>query len=740
MKQKLIKYLFLIFFLFSNLHPETLEHLLTSTSIYTGGASIASGGSAYNIPAGSSTYIGNIWVPFGLTFASGADATINITAPVSGAINLNSGTMTLDGDLILLSDVTFASYGKINGQGNTIEFFDDINLNSVLKFTGDVIINGNNNRPSLGDSGQLLIDSGVTVTLQNLILEGLHDSPKIIMDDTDSVLSLDNVIAWLDDDYSLTQGELHIHNDVSISGSGHIFGFESANGCFIDKNSQLSIEHGVTFSYDGAANNYIYMTDDTSHIYLNSCNVYANQNGMLLTDGTVLLDGLVTLSADGQDSSSAIKLTTAILNPSANARVYGFVDLTTAYDLGTESHFLFMDESSKVKVNQDIDVFCPRSFFVDGAYRTLSAGTYDINDTYSFLCKEFYALTDNIDHGPGDIDINTTTTITYDLWLSKHHKLNVDTSGGDIVLNGSTHFIHFARELGERSGLDPLITINGGNKLTLENIVLKDFAPRYIDLQDGSTILFGNRTTMEIPMNVEIDPNYTISCDGLVNIHGFGNKISGHFNSINMSTTNEAITALDGAEVFFRKINLMGLADHNLRLMTDGCDVTIQDCCLILFDDYSFDKGVLYIEDTCPIEGQKIFGFDTNAGEPGYSRRSEVRFNSTLKIDLNSTFSFGCNQSQQLNLKYNYGHAPFVNNNSAMFFEGAIFHVTDSGFAQYDGLMLFDHVNTLKQDSSTPSSSILFGYTGQVEILDIVLLPDSEVKFIRGKCRIRNPE
>jgi len=335
MKQKnFIRLLFCILLSSYSLivHSEDLEFLYTSTTLYNGGPGLT-GGTAYTMPAGTNSYVGWIWFPYGFTINSGASSGLNVIPSIEGTINLNDGTLTMTGDVVLASNGQIIGNGNIDGQSHALFLSDELSLNSTLTFISDTIIDGNNNPLTLGSNAQLWVTNNTTVTLQNMIINDLDSiTNKIVMEGTESELVLDNVTIWLDGDYSFSQGSFFVHNDVTIAGSSHTFSYQSLQTSHITKQSELTIEHGVRFSYIPSSRTNLVMADDTSHLLLDGCILHADATGLELTKGTIIFDALVTLSADGQTIGTALTLgtassdLTAIFLPGANIQAFGYID------------------------------------------------------------------------------------------------------------------------------------------------------------------------------------------------------------------------------------------------------------------------------------------------------------------------------------------------------------------------------------------------------------------------------
>jgi len=805
-----------------SVRAENLEFLYTVTTAFSGSPTNGLlGAGPYTMPTGvDSTYVGFVWFPLGFTIGNGQAAGLNVFPPVGGTINLNDGKLTLTGDLLLTSTAMITGDGTVDGNDNAIILTDDMTINSQLRFSSDTVIQGNNNTITLGAGAELLINNNVTVTLQNVVVKDLDDTgpSKITMEGTGSELALDNVHVWLDGHYSHTQGSIFVHNDVTISGSTWAFTHKSNEGVYIAKQSQLKVDHGVSLSYDVAGqDDRLYMAEQTtSRLYLNGCFLRSRGGGtgMTLKDGTVIFDSLVTLSADGQNPGEAMifgdnnNVTLTIL-PRSNIQAYGYIEIDgTTHFQGTQSHFIFMDESAVIDTINNIQTFCSDNRFVKRSEKTINAYTFDYNAASTFLCElvvsnsdwidqngalvetnsdaithnwqltvansdwvdqfgplvvtnsiainhnwdltvansewidqndavsadlyELEAKMDFIDtwsvtfdHGPGDIDVNTTTTnLIYDLWLSKHHKLNI-AAAGTVNFDGDTHFIHFARESKDPSGPDPMITIAGGDTLNLTNVVLKDFSPGYIGPETGPSIFFGDATTIEMTDNEMIDPNYTMSINGKVTINCFGNKLD-------LSEREIAIDILPSSTLVLLNTHLIGLEDYNLRCLGDDATLTMSNCILQLDYNYSFTQGHMNIYQDVVVTGTKIFTY--HSPQP-----CTIHPHARLMFELGSTFSYDGNVRKD--------SIVMIDKTSQLSLRGCTLHVTTTGLQLTKGTLVIDHIVELASEAefvslveAEKSGGITFGNagTGPEENINIEIMPGGSIQLNSGYLNWEN--
>jgi len=252
------------------------------------------------------------WFKEGFTLPAGATLFIEDPIFIFGPIILNdTGILYLDDHLHFSSDLTFTSGGLIEGNGYTLILEGNTTLagNKILRFIGDIIVDGLNNKFILDESAQIAIDNNVSVTLRNMTIKNLQDSTnKGLSLSEGSTLCLQNVKIELANNYTFTAGTIFFYNDVTISGSTS-FIYQSAQNSFISEQTQLLFERGTKFIYDPQSTtnkNLIVMIDETSWLYLDAADLQSTATALQLTKGTLLLDSQVTISSSGPTISQAI--------------------------------------------------------------------------------------------------------------------------------------------------------------------------------------------------------------------------------------------------------------------------------------------------------------------------------------------------------------------------------------------------------------------------------------------------
>ncbi len=222
---------------------------------------------------------------------------------LSSPIDLQGGTLTLGSDMILSNQTTIDSSGNFDLQGNAIIFGGDLTLptNVAIKVVSSGILDGQGNELKNAINAKLIIDNSVTLTLRNInwLASG---STQIEMRSPTSKLTLQNTALSFDRDYSFTQGQLFIQDDVLVTGTNK-FSYASTGTCYIASHSTLYFDKNTTFSYSPrltkrhtqSERNLIKMADTTSEIYFDECTLQLPDSGWQLINGTIYFDNKVTV-------------------------------------------------------------------------------------------------------------------------------------------------------------------------------------------------------------------------------------------------------------------------------------------------------------------------------------------------------------------------------------------------------------------------------------------------------------
>jgi hypothetical protein len=284
----------------------------------------------------------------GLTFQNAAtSAAYSALLPISGSVNLNGGTLTLERELQFGDLVSFVGPGKIYGtttvhdvsfpgtlrswgytytfQDVFLRFENDLNLNSQFTFQNTCTVDGDKNLMDLRGGGTIFIASGATVTFSNLSIIGLKDSNLVCMDTTSKVF-FDGSTLLLSGTYTFAQGSIDIVHENAISGTG-LFAYTSAQNLNINTKSSLLLDKGVTFSYDSSAasKDKLVFEDVSSTLILRGCTLHSTHTGLKLDGGILEVEDRVIFENEASVAAEAMEFGS---NLTVNVRAGATLDLT----------------------------------------------------------------------------------------------------------------------------------------------------------------------------------------------------------------------------------------------------------------------------------------------------------------------------------------------------------------------------------------------------------------------------
>ncbi|KKP24890.1 MAG: hypothetical protein SZ59_C0001G0208 [candidate division TM6 bacterium GW2011_GWF2_28_16] len=289
-----------------------------------------------------------------------------------------------------------------------------------------------------------------------------------------------------------------------------------------------------------------------------------------------------------------------------------------------------------------------------------------------------------IDHGPSNIHVDSNMTLSFNIYLgdapSYEHKLYAH-GGAPVTLDGSGRYVHFARD-----GVNKLLIIDDNTTLILENIVLKDFLPRYVDLGANSDIIFGNGTTIEIGEDFAMPTTElsTLKFQGEVILNGYGHGVQ-------VCPVNNAIQVASGSNLIIENTRLEGLRDNNVRCLGPNAHITYRNDILVLCNDYTFSDGTLTFSQDVTIKG-KDHKFIYKSPE-----LSNVTTDATLKIDKYVEFIYDAGNSDRSEASKT---AFILQDQSAiLYLDGCTLHSTRTGLNLTNGTVIFDDKVTLTSDA-----------------------------------------
>lgn len=259
---------------------------------------------------------------------SSTTCTFDSFFPVSGSVSMNGGSLHLSKNLIFDTGTTLNNVGNICGYGydvdlaetitsldwsSSVSFYelnvylhDDMSWKVSTTIKGECLIDGGNNIITIEGIGDIVLDSGATLTVENAELRGLTSQTFKCNSDDGSIV-LQNCTIRLDNDFTFDTGSLLFKSDVIFTGT-NAFIYSSKMASTIYSESKLLFDQDATFKYAPSIANrdLLYMADETSILCLDGSVLHSTPTGIRLTRGTLHLDNLVTLSAEGDVAAEAI--------------------------------------------------------------------------------------------------------------------------------------------------------------------------------------------------------------------------------------------------------------------------------------------------------------------------------------------------------------------------------------------------------------------------------------------------
>jgi len=175
-----------------------------------------------------------------------AELKFSIQNKLNHDVHINGGKVRLEDTLSIGDDVmlhgtgivdinshTFHFPGKASVWGGSLSFLNatDMTLNAALTLTGDwyfgpdnsiAVFQGNGNVLDLSGGGRLIVQPGVGLEITDVVIKGLSDSQlcQIVLCDSNSTLTLSNVVLQLADSYTFTQGNIYFYGANSMIVTG----------------------------------------------------------------------------------------------------------------------------------------------------------------------------------------------------------------------------------------------------------------------------------------------------------------------------------------------------------------------------------------------------------------------------------------------------------------------------------------------------------------------------------------
>ena len=295
---------------------------------------VSSGGTLTEL---TSAYVGESAIVYTVDWDSGANNLLVGTETIAGkelkvyAFDKVTNTLSLIGEIEVGFDVfkaywrkndyIFAGASNSNSEINIYRFADTFSLknlkisyNQNLKLNHDITLKGNvsiNGKGNVFDlnGNTMFVDSGASLLFENLTLKNISGNSIQCLDNVGTI-SLKNVAWSQSGNFSFENGRLDILDDVIITGGAHGFAYNSSQISTIKKNTTLSFDAGMTFSYapSVANKNLLAMEDVSSVLHLYETSLYSTTTGLQVTKGTLVIEGTCPIISDATVEAEGIMI------------------------------------------------------------------------------------------------------------------------------------------------------------------------------------------------------------------------------------------------------------------------------------------------------------------------------------------------------------------------------------------------------------------------------------------------
>lgn len=295
--------------------------------VVKGSYSVVSVEPAFTFPAidSDNTMAGFGWFKDGFNLQdSTTTCTFDSVYPVSGTVNLNSGTLYLTQDLLFNNITNLIGLGTIIGNNHTVRvcqsitslpqtinsFKDtildlrgDISVSSTITFSGTCVILGDGDKTILFDAdGQFRVAPGSVLVMKGVLLQDIASSSIHLADDTSSLV-LDDITWKQTGDVTFDAGSMLFIDRVDFEGK-NTFYYTSAQTSTINNDSEWCINQGMTLSIgNNSAVPPLSFIDESSVIKFDQSNWIITNNGMQITKGTIVIDRSVEVDMQGTNTN-----------------------------------------------------------------------------------------------------------------------------------------------------------------------------------------------------------------------------------------------------------------------------------------------------------------------------------------------------------------------------------------------------------------------------------------------------
>lgn len=686
-------------------------------------------------------------------------------------INPNGGRIILKNDMRLSNNVIIANQGKVALNSHSLLFgpldlnytgsiswtanrgrllFDgNVNLSSEWSFTGNSILDMNDNNLILLPTGKILIGSNSTLRIKRAHVSGIAAN-NIRCIDHSGKLILDDVIFDLSNHYTFSQGSIEFKNNVDVVGS-MTFLYTSVQTSTIDANSTLKIadQSAIRLGRSGPnGREAIYFEDSSSVFAVDNGTIIITPSGARFTRGTGVVDKQLIVEVSSTSTADGIIFGDGTpagdfiyqINPGAllylpnghlgyqDTTPYGIQSVTTLSRVVTSpfSQLVLSDEV----ILRDLTIDFTNGLSVlssfDLRYENCTFIAPGIEFTLTGL--RLNAFTNLLNSGDSII-IKTGALPT----LTQINGVGASISGFGSI--GQTVIIPGGTSL--NIAIDSLalanITLLGGTLNVLKNLTFADnkeiVGTGIVDLNSnmvelGGLNLYGTGTldwvgdngAVGIRSNLYLTSRWTFS--GACTIDGGGNTLI-------FGPTGRLVVA-DHTTVVLKDIKLDGLLDTQFICLGDSSKIIFDSATLSQDATITFSLGSFEVINDLTLQGRDVmFAYQS-------TQQSKIRPRAILNIKDDFTFSYEPASSNRTLLS-------LVDDTTRIIMTNSTIHSTETGLQLTKGYLEVHGQCYLDSGASCQEEGIVIGdSTTESNNLKVDIHSDSNLQLLSGYLTYRN--
>jgi len=658
-----------------------------------------------------------------------ADLILNMNGVFANDIELHGGTITFGHDVKFSQDAIFTGSGTINvseyslelgsdeltltnsllwiGNGGKICLNSQVSLSAVWTFSGDCVIDGDDQTLVLQPGGALVVAPGSSLKIRKLCIEGIQENNIRCLDAQGSIC-LDDMTWIQDGHYSFTQGSLCFHNQVDFIGD-YTFTYESINTSTLQANSEWHVADGIKIilGRNGGVEP-LHMEDSTSMLHLDNCTLSSNEQGACFTNGTMLCHHKVILDISSTDSTNGIVLGDGtadhdvFLIIEAGASVH-FLRGHLVYNLTQDDALAARGGGSRLiryadtnfYINEDITLsnvtvvdrnYSAAMIVADGKTVSYDNATFEWPGVGIEMTGYRYNYYTNLLAGNNELFLLNGTLPAV---ILVQNGGNLVHGGGSlaqqIVLSDSEAAVQFKLN----GPLIESVVLNGGTVTLLKELMFnqgyKFVGSGTVELGEHNLLLGpidqswagdiywdGNSSQIDLHSKIELSGTWTFS--GSCTLMGNGNILD-------LSLGGE-IAVDKGSTLSIKDLTVKGISGNNIRCNDSSASINISNILWIQDGYYSFTTGYLEINNDFYLEGNNVFAYQS-------AQTSTVKKYGRIVFDKGMTFSFDPIWDESLSGSWEQARNffAFEDRTSILELKNATLHVTLTGMKLTKGIL-----------------------------------------------------